>query len=93
MIAPSKPPCSIGQEALTTLPIHARWNTPPQNSGRIQRLDIDCGAVYINEEQQAAYAPFGLIIFLSLPKSVMQFDQIKSELEQLEGSLECGQRQ
>jgi len=64
-------------------------DTPPPELSRISVYDIDCGAVYINEEQQAAYAPFGLDYFPKLAEVCDAVrDQIKSELEQLEGSLE-----
>lgn len=39
---------------------------PPSELSRISVFDSDCASVYLNDEQQTAYAPFGLDLFPKL---------------------------
>lgn len=52
--------------------------TPPEALGQIAVYDIDCGAVYVNEEQQSAYIPFGLDYF---PRLAQICDRVREKLK------------
>lgn len=63
------------------VPSSVRWasgKNPPDVLGSVSVYDRECGSVYVTEENEVAYRPFGLDLLDALARVM---DQVRSELE------------
>jgi len=58
--------------------VWAPGSVPPEALGLISVYDADCGSVYLTDEQQAAYVPFGLDYF---PRLALVCDEVRARLK------------